>query len=130
MWRGAVRGAKVQYVIDLAGMGTSDFVYEDSTRTLTVLVPRPRVDTEMVAIDPSKIETLDLRGGWARLDKQETREHAIAELRPKVIMQANAPIAKKEAEAAGKEAMAQFLSPLAGNLKNEGVSVAVAYRGE
>src|ERR1700744_1150405 len=87
--RVAVKGAHVQYAIDLSSLGTSDFTYNESAKTLTVTLPPPHLDTTMVSIDPAEIQTLDLRGGWMRWNKQETRENAIAELKPKIIIQAN-----------------------------------------
>jgi hypothetical protein len=125
--RVAVRDARVQYVIDLRGVSTSDFMYDKEAKVLTVGVPRPRIDTNMVAIDPGKIRTLDLRGGWARFDKQETRQNAIASLRPQVIAQAKAPFVQKLAEDAGLEAMSRYLEPVAGALAQDGARVKVVY---
>ncbi len=128
--RVAVKGAHVQYFIDLEKMGTADFLYDDPTKTMTVIMPPPKIDTEMVGIDPAKIQTLDLRGGWLRWDKYTTREDAIAELKPKVIIEANKPFLKKEAAESGRTAMINLLSPLAQNLGKEGIKVDVKYRGE
>lgn len=128
--RVAVKGAKVQYTIDLQNMGTSDYQYDDSTKTMTVLLPHPHVDTEMVSIDPAGIQTLDLRGGWMRWNKYDTRDHAISELKPKIIIEANKPFLRKEADASGKEAMTKLLSPLVENLGKQGVGVQVKYRDE
>lgn len=127
--RVAVRDARVQYCIDLSSLGTADFVYDHARKTLTVTIPYPRLDTQMVGIDPAKIQTLDLRGGWARLDKQSTRDSAIAELRPRIIIQASTPFMKKQAEEAGKTAMLNLLSPMAQTLGKEGVKLDVVYRG-
>ncbi|MGN6366784.1 MAG: DUF4230 domain-containing protein [Phycisphaerae bacterium] len=126
--RVAVRGAKVQYAIDLSSLGTSDFTYNESAKTLTVTLPPPHLDTTMVSIDPAQIQTLDLRGGWMRWNKQETRENAIAELRPKIITQANSPFMQKEAREAGLDAVTRFLTPLMTNLTRDGVKLNVTYR--
>jgi hypothetical protein len=126
--RVVVRDARVQYTIDLAGLGSSDFDYNEKTKVLTVTVPRPQIDTQMVSIDPSKIETLDLTGGWARFNKRETWDHAVAELVPKVILEGSRPLVRKEADEAGKEAMLNLLQPLADRVSKEGVSIAVKYR--
>jgi hypothetical protein len=128
--RVAVKGAHVQYSIDLQAMGTADFLYDDATQTLTVIAPHPQIDTDMVGIDPASIQTLDLRGGWMRWDKQDTRSHAIAELRPNVIIAASKPFLKKQADEAGREALTNLLSPMAQNLRAQGVKLDVKYRGE
>ena len=126
--RVAVKGAHVQYAIDLSSLGTSDFTYNESAKTLTVTLPPPHLDTAMIAIDPGQIQTLDLRGGWMRWNKQETRDNAIAELKPKIIIQANTPFMQKEARDAGQEAITRFLAPLMTNLTKEGVKLNVVYR--
>ncbi len=126
--RVAVKGAHVQYAIDLSSLGTSDFIYNESAKTLTVTLPPPHLDTTMVSIDPAQIETLDLRGGWMRWNKQETRENAIAELRPKIIIQANTQFMQKEAREAGIDAATRFLAPLMTNLTKDGVKLNVTYR--
>lgn len=123
-----VKDAKAQFYIDLADLGTSDFQYEAATQTLHVYVPRPRLDTEMISIDPGNIQTVDLRGGWARWDKQDTKDHAIADLKPAVILQVNKPFVRKEAEAAGLEAMTKLLGPLADAVNQKGAKVDVLYR--
>ena len=128
--RVAVKGAHVQYSIDLQMMGTADFLYDEATRTLTVVAPHPQIDTDMVSIDPASIQTLDLRGGWMRWDQQDPREHAIAELRPNVIIEASKPFLKKQADEAGREALTNLLAPMAQNLRTEGIKLDVKYRGE
>jgi len=125
--RVAVRDARVQYVIDLNRLGTSDFQYDRESKLLTVCLPRPRVDTSMVNIDPARIQTLDLRGGWARFDKQETRDSAIATLRPQVINQAQAPFVRELAANAGIDSMAHLLEPLASALAQDGAKLKISY---
>jgi hypothetical protein len=125
--RVAVRDAHVSYVIDLSQLGTSNFQYNSQEKVLTVFLPKPRIDPQLVSIDPAKIQTLDLRGGWARWDKYQTRENAIAELKPKLITQAQAPFVQKLAREAGVEATTTLLQPLADNLAQEGATVKVVY---
>jgi len=128
--RVAVKDAKVQYVIDTGRMETSDFRFDEQTHVLTVCFPKPHVDSTMVSIDPGRVKTLDLRGGWARFDKESTKDRALAELRPKVVVQANAPYLKEIAEARGIEAATRLLQPMAETLRQEGVTVHVVYRDD
>jgi hypothetical protein len=128
--RVAVKGAHVQYSIDLETMGTANFLFDEPTRTVTVFAPHPTIDTDMVSIDPASIQTLDLRGGWMRWDKDETRDHAIAELRPNVIIEASKPFLKKQADEAGREALVNLLYPMAQNLQTQGIKLEVKYQGE
>jgi hypothetical protein len=125
--RVAVRDAHVPYVIDLTQLGTSDFEYNSEARVVTLTVPRPKIDGNLVSIDPAKIQTLDLRGGWARFDKHDTREHAVAELRPKLITQAQTPFVRKLADDAGIETLTAFVQPLAETLARNGATVKVVY---
>jgi hypothetical protein len=120
--------AAAQYVIDLSQIGTSDFIYNDQAKVLSLFVPRPKLDAQMIAVDPAMIETVDLRGGWGRFDKQETRDHAISELKPKIMSQANAPYIRQLAESSGIETTTKFLQPLADTLGRDGVTVRVQYR--
>jgi len=126
--RVAVKNARVQYVIDCDKLRTSDYIYDEPAKALCITFPRPHVDTTMVAIDPGQVQTLDLRGGWARFDKQETKENALAELRPKIIGQAQAPYIREIAEARGVEAATKLLQPLAETLNRDGVTLRIAYR--
>jgi hypothetical protein len=126
--RVVVNNARVQYVIDLGKMQASDFAYHEPEKVMAVTVPRPHVDTTMVAIDPGQIMTLDLRGGWARFDKQDTKERALAELRPRVIVEASKPQWQELAQGPGIEAVTKLLGPMAEALGREGVTVKVGYR--
>jgi hypothetical protein len=126
--RVAIKNARVQYVIDCNKLETSDYIYNEPAKVLTVTFPRPHVDTTMVAIDPAQVQTLDLRGGWARFDKQDTKDDALAELRPKVIVQAQAPYIRDIAEARGVEAATKLLQPLADTLNRDGVTLHIVYR--
>jgi len=126
--RVAVKNARVQYVIDLNKLETSDFVYNEQAKVLVIALPRPHADTSMVAIDPGAVQTLDLRGGWARMDKYQTRDHAIAELRPKILTQAQVPFVQELAQAAGIETSTQLMQPLADAISRDGATVRVTYR--
>ena len=124
--RDIVKDAHVQFLIDLEAIGTSNYVYDESKKTLILVVPAPRLDPD-VSIDPATIQTVDLRGGWARWDKTDTRDDAIKELVPTVIIQANSPLLKKEAKEAGIEAMTNWCKPLADTLAQDGVTLTVKY---
>jgi hypothetical protein len=126
--RVAVKDAHVQWVIDCNKMGTSDYIYNEQAKVLSITFPRPHVDSSMVAIDPGHVRTLDLRGGWARFDKQETRQNALAELRPKVLVQADTPYVREYACNRGIEATTRLLQPMADALNRDGVTLRVAYR--
>jgi len=125
--RVVVKNAKVQFVIPLEQVGSANFTYDETAKKLTVKVPAPRVDEDMVAIDPAQISVVDARGGWARFDKQETVDRARQALKPKVIEQAKSPLFKRVAEDDGKTAMKNFLAPLIEQLGKEGVTVEIEY---
>ena len=126
--RVVVKNARVQYVIDLGNMQTSDFVYQERENVMAVTLPRPHVDASMVAIDPGQVMTLDLRGGWARFDKQDTKERALAELWPNVVVEASKPQWQELAKAPGIEAATKLLQPMTDALRRDGVTVRIEYR--
>ena len=101
---------------------------DEASHVLKVTFPRPHVDTAQVAIDPGKVQTLDLRGGWMLFDKDETRDHAMAELRPQVIAEASASHFRELAEIRGLETTTKLLKPLAEALTRDNISVQVTYR--
>ena len=124
----AVKNARVQYVIDCQQLETSDYVYNAPAKVLSVTFPRPHVDMSMVDIDPGQVQTLGLQGGWARFDKEDTKDHALAELRPKIITQAQAPYIRDLADARGIEAAGKLLQPMADALTRDDVRLRIAYR--
>lgn len=124
------RENRVQYFIPLEQISTGDFVYNESAQTLTLTVPPPRLDQEMVSVqsDPAKIYATEYTGGWARWDKADTLKHAQEALRPAVIAQGRAPLVQEEANRRGIEAVRAFLEPLLTNVTKDGVKLEVVYR--
>ena len=124
------RENRVQYFIPLEQIGTADFAFDEAAKTLTVTVPLPRLDEEMVSVqsDPAKIDVREFTNGWARWDKADTLKHAQEALRPKVIEQGRSSIIQEEANRRGLEAVGNFLQPLLTNLTADGVKLEVVYR--
>ena len=60
-------------------------------------------------------------------NKQDTKDRAIAELRPKLITQAQAPFVQQLAAEAGLTTTTQFLQPLADTLAKDGTTIKVVY---
>ncbi len=121
------QGVRTQFFVDMSQLSPSDFSFDEQNKILTVHVPQPRLDTQMVAIDPANIMTMDLRGGWSRFDKYDTRDHAIAALMPKTLAEANSPLTQRVADDAGIEALTRVFQPLANEIAHEGITVRVAY---
>jgi len=119
--------AQVQYYIDLSAVGTSNYVYDEASKSLTLTLPPPKLDTDF-SIDPSKIQVPDLRSGWNRWDKDETKDNAVKDLFPALLIQARSPLLLKEAREDGIEAMENWLKPLADTLAKDGVTLVVKYK--
>ncbi|HVS73215.1 MAG TPA: hypothetical protein VHQ47_18310 [Phycisphaerae bacterium] len=82
---------RIQYMMDMGDLQTSDVSLDTSAvpARLTIYAPTPRVDEDMVAIDPTQIET-SIDGGWMRWDKAKTLADAVNDLKGAAIKQARA----------------------------------------
>lgn len=122
---------QIQYVIPLHDVNTSDFVYDEAHKRLTVHVPAPRIDEDMVSVqsDPSKIDVkTDL--GWAKFDKwsgEPLRDEAKRDLRTAVLSQGRNEAMEALAEKNAREHLKQLLAPVAGALQND-VTLEIAFK--
>lgn len=66
---------RVQYVVPLGDFGPEDVDYDAERRILTVYLPAPELDREMIAVqsDPDKLH-LRTQVGWGRLRRGSGRE--------------------------------------------------------
>src|SRR4051812_29928884 len=114
---------RVQYYVPLTNLSKADFRYDDVHKRLTLRVPTPRIDEDLVEVqsDPSKIEfRTDV--GWARLDSrsgQFLREQAQKELRPAIVREGNSSIYIDKAKTNAKENLKKLLEPMATRLKED-----------
>ena len=117
------RDNRVQYYVPLTNISKGDFKYDDVHKRLTLRVPKPVVDKDLVEVqsDPSKIEVrTDV--GWARFDRfsgQILREQAQRELRPVIILEAKNPLYIDKAKTNAREALKKLLEPMASKLKDD-----------
>jgi hypothetical protein len=114
-------GNKVQYYVPLQDLQTSNFVYDDTHKRLTVRVPAPVLDREVVDVqsDPAKID-IETSNGWAKLDSfsgAPLREEAKHDLRTAVLVAGSHELLEHEAERRGKEVLRNALRPIADALK-------------
>jgi hypothetical protein len=108
-------GNKAQIIVPLKALAASDFRYNETDRHLTVTVPAPRVDEELVEVqtDPDYYE-VQTEVGWARLNKfsgEFLREQARRDLRPAVILEASQPRIINLARKSAEEKIAALLEP-------------------
>src|SRR4051812_12626783 len=113
----------VQYYVPLTNISKSDFRYDPVHRRLTVRVPAPRLDEDLVEVqtDPSKIE-FRTELGWARLDSrsgQFLRDQAQKELRPAVVREGNNSLYIDKAKSNARESLKKLLEPMASQLKED-----------
>jgi len=113
----------VQYYVPLTNISKADFKYDDVHKRLTVRVPAPCVDQDLVEVqsDPAKIEfRTDL--GWARLDSrsgQFLRDQAQKELRPAIVREGNSSLYTDKAKMNARESLKKLLEPMATKLKED-----------
>ena len=114
---------RVQYYIALTNLTARDFRYDDVHKRLTLRVPAPKLDEEVVEVqsDPGKIEfRTDV--GWARLNSrsgQFLREQAQRELRPAIVREGNNSLYIDRAKMNARESLKKLLEPMAGQLKED-----------
>ena len=114
---------RVQYYIPLTNITPRDFKYDDVHKRLTLRVPSPRLDEELVEVqtDPSKIEfRTDV--GWARLNTrsgQFLRDQAQRELRPAIVREGNNALYLDKAKTNARESLRKLLEPVASKLKED-----------
>jgi hypothetical protein len=129
--RVVARDNLIQYTIPLDDLSSNSFQYDSTTQTLTLLVPRPRIDTQFVSVqsDPELID-VETSNGWAKLDHYSgapLRTEARAELRDATILEGIKPWVRDEADRGGKKALTDLLKPLAAQLR-DGVKLDIRYR--
>jgi hypothetical protein len=114
---------RVQYYVPLTNITKSDFKYDHVHKRLTVRVPSPMLDADLVEVqsDPSKIEfRTDV--GWARFNTrsgQFLREQAQRDLRPAILREANNSLYIDKAKMNARENLKKILEPLSAQLKDD-----------
>lgn len=126
-------GNRVQYYIPVEGIKETDFTYDASSRTLSLMLPPPRLDEEMVDVqsDPRQIE-VETGNGWAKFDRwsgEPLRAEARQDLRKAVLSVGNHELLQAKAQANAQAEMRKLLSPLAEQLQ-KGVKVQMVFRRE
>lgn len=124
--------AKVQYYVPVNLLSKNDFSFDAERKILTVTVPRPVLDTEVVAIesDPDKL-TVRTQMGLSPLSifkGSGTRESAMRRLKEAAVQQGSHELLREKAEKNAKESVAKQLAPVA-ELLNEGVKLEVEFKG-
>jgi hypothetical protein len=122
---------RIQYIVPLDSFSPSDLRYDSTSKTLTVMIPPPRLDEQLVEVqsDPGKI-SVQTEVGWARMDAYSgkfSRDQAFHDLRPAVIQQGRHPLLADKARVNAQEAMLRLLSPLTASLR-EDVRVEVKFK--
>lgn len=85
-----VDDCRVQYVLPSDQISMDDFVFDRSRNTLTVTLPRPRLDLDIVDIptDPAKWWKQS-SSGWARFNKADVLQEAQKAVRTQTLVAAN-----------------------------------------
>jgi hypothetical protein len=122
---------RVQYIVQLQGITENDFVFDVARKTVTVRIPQPELDVEMVSVqsDPSKIHVMT-NVGWARLDSssgEKLRELARKELRETVIGEGMKPFIQDQARISAELAVRKLLTPLTRSLE-DGVELKIEFK--
>jgi Protein of unknown function (DUF4230) len=122
---------KIQYFIPVSQIQESNFSYDEATQVVTLTMPAPRLDTEVVDVqsDPRQIE-VETSNGWAKFDHwsgEPLREEAKQDLRQAVLSVAGHELLQAKARAAAQEQLQKLLSPLAAALK-PGIKLQIAFQ--
>lgn len=122
-------GNRVQWIVDLSRLDEGDALVDEATRTVTVRVPEPRLDREMVVVqtDPLYVRE-ETERGWARLPASAKRlaDDAKARIVPAILEAADTAESRAEAQRAAGEAVEALLKPLlAPYLREHGLSLRV-----
>lgn len=109
------RNNKAQYFVPLNKITAQDFHFSANNRSLTLTVPEPRVDEEIVEVqsDPNQIE-VQSKVGWGRLNKRSgelARVEAKRGLREAVVAEAKSQTYIDLARKNAKEKIGAFMLP-------------------
>ena len=123
---------RVQYVLRLDQLKAEDFTLDAGKKTITVRVPPPELDIDMVSVqsDPAKIHVMT-NVGWASLDSssgEKLRELARRELRETVIGEGMRPFIQEQAKQSAELNMRKLLTPLIRTLE-DGVELKIEFKG-
>ena len=123
--------AKVQYFVPLRDLGENNFVFNSKERQLTVIIPRPVLDTEMVFIetDPAKLD-MQTQAGWLRFhvsSAKYTEDMARKNLKEAALNVASNELLIERAEKNAREQILKLILPISTNLADD-VSVGVKFK--
>lgn len=126
-------GNKAQLIVPLKSLSTADFRFDDAENRLTITIPPPRVDQNMVEVqtDPTYYE-IETEVGWARLNGLSgdfLRDQAKRDLRPAVIEEASQPRIIEMAKQSAQEKIAALLEPAIKPLRPN-ATVAVEFKAK
>jgi hypothetical protein len=103
------KNCRVQFIVPVDRMKDSDVMLvpgmDGEPARIVVLAPRPRVDSEMLAIAPESIEFTERNTGlryarsWLGLDN---RDQLVRQLRPRLLEAVSSPAVRAKAEAAAR----------------------------
>ncbi len=124
-------GNKIQYYVPLEKIEREAFKYDDFHKRITVTVPAPKFDEQMVDVqsDPSMME-VQSQVGWGRLDSYSggfLRDQARRDLRPAVVQEGKNEMYQEKARTNARVALKKLLEPLAGSLK-DGIELEVEFK--
>lgn len=108
-------GNRVQWVVDLAALGDDSVTVDPDAKTVTVRVPPPRLDRDMVVVQTNPLYVREeTERGWARLpaSAQTLADDAKAQIVPAILAAADNADSHREARSAAADAVRALLEPL------------------
>lgn len=119
------KNCRAQFVVPVERMTDRDVVFvpgrDGEPARIIVLAPRPRLDTEMLAISPESIEFTERNSGlryarsWLGLDN---KDQLVRQVRPKLLEAVSDPSVRARADESGREFFRnRFAEWLRGDLK-------------
>ncbi len=110
-----IAGNRVQWFVDLSGIGEQNIVVNEAAGNVTLYVPPPRLDREMVAVQTNPLYVRqETDRGWARLpaSAQRLADDARRRIVPTILAAADTPDTRSEASRAAAAAVEQVVRPL------------------
>lgn len=106
---------RVQYVIPLEHFGEDDVLYDAAAGTLTVRVPSPVIDEQVVDVQSDRTLWLEETAvGWGRFESysgEHLRDQVYQSLRDEVIEEGRHPLLLEKAKAHAEQAVRSLFQP-------------------
>jgi len=111
------RGCKVQYYVPLEQFSAANINVDQTKRIVTITVPEPRLNEELIEVPYGNIEVLNASSAWSRFNKTEVAEEAKRMLRDSAAEQGKTPLVKDAAHEHARKVLRDLFQPFVDSLQ-------------